>query len=223
MRVLAIGAHPDDLEIFAWGALCAWKAIGATLTLAVATDGARGGSARDLRERRLAEARISAATLDLEPVFLGFPDGALHADRALDEALRALIDRVGPDVLVTHAPEDYHSDHRALAAACLQAANFTVPVLQMDTLNGTGFTPTHWVDTTVHAEAKRQAILTHASQDPARFVAIAERQNAFRAGECNAPPEGRAEAFHFTPRFPFADIRMLLPPAPSVRAVMTRS
>ena len=43
MRILAIGAHPDDLEIYAWGSLCAWAEMGAELVLAVATDGAAGG------------------------------------------------------------------------------------------------------------------------------------------------------------------------------------
>ncbi len=222
MRVLAIGAHPDDLEISAWGTLCAWKDAGAALILATATDGQRGGTDDDLAKTRAGEARAAAATLGVAPVLLGFPDGDLHADRALDAVLRALIDDVGPDLLVTHAPEDYHADHRALANACLQAANFTVPVLHMDVLGGTGFVPTHWVEITAHAAAKRAAILLHASQDPARFVALAERQNAFRAGECNAPPEARAEAFRFAPRFPFADIRALLPPAPPVRAIGRR-
>jgi LmbE family N-acetylglucosaminyl deacetylase len=125
MRILAMGAHPDDLEIFAWGTLCAWRESGAELVLAVATDGARGGAATGLRETRQAEARRAAQALDLVPRFLDFPDGALIADRALDEALRRLIAETAPDLLVTHAPEDYHADHRALAAAALQAVNYT--------------------------------------------------------------------------------------------------
>ena len=45
MRILAVGAHPDDLEIYAWGSLSAWAAMGAELVLAIATDGAAGGRA----------------------------------------------------------------------------------------------------------------------------------------------------------------------------------
>lgn len=52
---------------------------------------------------------------------------------------------------------------------------------------------------------------------------MANRQAAFRAGECNGPPSARAEAFRFEPRFPFADIRALLPPAPPVRPIGNRS
>lgn len=224
MRVLAIGAHPDDLEILAWASLCAWAAMGAELTLAVATDGAAGGpdAGPQLAARREAEARAAAAALGVEPRFLGLPDGGLMPDRTLAEALRALIRAARPDLIVTHAPEDYHADHRALAAGVLHAAGFSAPVLHMDTLGGTGFVPTAWVDATAHWPAKCAAILAHDSQDPARFVALAERQGAFRAGECNGPPGARAEAFRFAPRFPFADIRALLPPAPPLRAVIAR-
>lgn len=224
MRVLAIGAHPDDLEIFLWGSLGAWAAMGAALTLAVATDGAAGGADAGpaLAARRAGEARAAAAALGVEPHFLGLPDGGLMPDRTLAEALRALIRGARPDLIVTHAPEDYHPDHRALAAGVLHAAGFSAPVLHMDTLGGTGFVPTAWVDITPHWPAKCAAIRAHASQEPERFVAMADRQAAFRAGECNGPPGARAEALRFSPRFPFADIRALLPPAPPVRAVIAR-
>lgn len=225
MKVLAIGAHPDDLEIFAYGTLAAWAAMGAGLVLAVATDGARGGAEPPgvLRDRRAGETARALAPLGAVPVMLGFPDGELRADAALDSSLRDLIAAQGPDLIVTHAPNDYHADHRALSAAVSQAAGFTAPVLYMDTLNGTGFVPTHWVDVTAHWPAKIAAINAHRSQDPGRFVDMADRQAAFRAGECNALPEARAEAFRFEPRFPFADIRSLLPPAPPLRRVMIRS
>lgn len=221
MRVLAVGAHPDDLEIFCWGSLCAWAGMGAGLTLAVATDGAGGGAdpGPALAARRADEARAAARTLAAEPVLMGFPDGRLMADAALIDALRDLIRAAAPDLVVTHAPNDYHADHRALSAAMGQAAGFAVPVLWMDTLNGTGFLPTHWVEVTAHWAAKEAAIRCHGSQAPERFVASATRQAAFRAGEANGPPEARAEAFRFEPRFPFADIRALLPPSPPVRRV----
>jgi LmbE family N-acetylglucosaminyl deacetylase len=47
--VLAIGAHPDDLEIFCFGSLLAWRAAGADVIPAVATGGARGGDGDPLR------------------------------------------------------------------------------------------------------------------------------------------------------------------------------
>ena len=224
MKIVAIGAHPDDLEIFLWGSLCAWAAMGADLVLAVATDGAGGGDMdpATLRTLRRAEAETAAATLGTVPFFLDFPDGKLMHDAPLVETLKSLIRAHRPDLVVTHAPHDYHADHRALSAATAQAVNFAAPVLYADTLNGTCFAPTHYIDATAHAAAKATAIRCHISQDPERFVISSTRQAAFRAGECNAGPDGRAEAFRFEPRFPFADIRALLPPAPPVRAVILR-
>lgn len=226
MHILAIGAHPDDLEIYAYGTLAAWSAMGAELSLVVATDGALGGKlAADVMSRlRLQETTDALSPLAAAPPqVLGFPDGSLQADASLVSALSKLIALKSPDLVLTHAPNDYHADHRALSAAVLQAANFAAPVLFMDTLNGTGFTPTHWVDVTEHWAAKEAAILRHSTQEPERFISVVNRQAAFRAGECNGAPDARAEAFRFEPRFPFADIRSLLPPSPPIRPVRSRS
>ena len=224
MRVLALGAHPDDLEIYAWAALCAWVEMGAELVLVVATDGAAGGKKPpvELARLRASEARAAAATLGTAPVFLGLPDGGLTTEPRLVPLLVELVRDTVPDLVLSHAPNDYHADHRALSAAASHACGFAAPFLQMDTMNGTGFTPTHWVDATPHWAAKCAAIRRHESQDPERFVTAAARQAAFRAGEANGPPEARAEAVRFEPRFPFADIRALLPPAPPVLPVARR-
>lgn len=162
---------------------------------------------------------MAADLIGATPHFLGFPDGALVADAALIAALKALIGDVKPDLAITHAPNDYHGDHRALSDGLRIAASFTVPVLHADTLGGTGFSPTHYVDISGHFELKAMAIRAHQSQDPERFVDAARTQNAFRAGQCNGATGSFAEAFRFEPIFPFADIRALLPPAPVIRPV----
>lgn len=223
-RILALGAHPDDVEIYMFGTLSAATAQGARIDCAVATDGAKGGEGDPaaLARIRQAEARAAAALLSAEMRFLGFGDGELVADAALVGALKALVAETSPDLVITHAPNDYHRDHRALAEAMRLAASFAVPVLFADTMNGVGFAPTHYVDITAHFECKAQAIRAHASQEPERFVERMRAQNGFRASQCNAPAGCHAEAFRFEPVFPFADIRGLLPPAPPVRPVASR-
>jgi LmbE family N-acetylglucosaminyl deacetylase len=222
LKIMAIGAHPDDLEIYAFGTLAAYRDMGAELIFVIATDGARGGRDPErLRTARIAEAKAAAALLDIAPIFLDFPDGTLVCDSPLLGALKSVIADHRPDLVMTHARNDYHGDHRALAEAVHLAASFSAPVLEMDTLYGTGFTPTFYVDTSAHAELKREAILCHASQDPERFIPMSENLARHRASQCNHP-EGMAEAFAFSPRFPFADIRGLLPPAPDPRPVARR-
>ncbi|RWH27722.1 PIG-L deacetylase family protein [Mesorhizobium sp.] len=221
MKILALGAHPDDIEIFMFGTLAAYAALGAELTFAIATDGAKGGKGDPaaLVKARREEATESATLLGVTPRFLGFPDGALVADAALIDTLKALIGEVQPDLAITHAPNDYHGDHRALSDGVRIAASFEVPVLHADTLGGTGFSPTHYVDISSHWDLKGQAILAHRSQGPEHYLNGARMQNAFRAGQCNGAPGALAEAFRFEPVFPFADIRDLLPPAPRIRPV----
>jgi LmbE family N-acetylglucosaminyl deacetylase len=221
VRILALGAHPDDIEIFMFGTLAAYAAQGAELTFAVATDGARGGKgdAAALARVRRQEATAAAALLGAEPRFLDFPDGELVADAALIGALKTLIRETGPELVITHAPNDYHADHRALSDGVRIAASFAVPVLHADTMGGTGFAPTHYVDISAYRDIKSQGIRMHRSQRPEQYVDRARIQNEFRAGKCNAVPGSLAEAFRFEPTFPFADIRALLPPAPPVRPV----
>jgi LmbE family N-acetylglucosaminyl deacetylase len=222
LKILALGAHPDDIEIFMFGTMAAYAAQGAELTFAIATDGAKGGKSDPavLARVRREEATAAAALLGAAPRFLDFPDGELVADAALIGALKELIRETGPDLAITHAPNDYHADHRALSDGVRIAASFGVPVLHADTMGGTGFSPTHYVDISAHAKIKAKAIRMHQSQDPERFVDGARTQNLFRAGQCNGAQGSLAEAFRFQPTFPFADIRALLPPAPPIRKVM---
>ena len=82
---------------------------------------------------------------------------------------------------------------------------------------GVGFTPDYYVDISTHFTAKQNAIMAHNSQDPSRFVSASEIMNRFRAAQCNAPDGHYAEAYRINNRFPFADIRDLLPKPPPFR------
>jgi LmbE family N-acetylglucosaminyl deacetylase len=224
MKVLALGAHPDDIEIFMFGTLAAMKEQGADLAFAIATDGSRGGTGDPaaLARTRREEARAAAALLGVDPVFLDFPDGELIPDASLISRLKVLVADTDPDLVITHAPNDYHADHRALSQAAGIAVSFRAPLLFAEALGGTGFEPTTYVDISAHFETKAAAIRAHCSQDPERFVERITAANGYRALQCNGEPGEYAEAFRFQPVFPFADIRDLLPPAPRIRPVGDR-
>lgn len=187
MKILALGAHPDDIEIFMFGTLAAYAAQGAELTFAIATDGAKGGKGdpKALARLRREEAAKAAGLLGVEPRFLDFPDGALIADAALISVLKALIGEVKPDLAITHAPYDYHGDHRALSDGVRMAASFAVPVLHADTLGGTGFSPTHYVEIS-QSRRKRSARITRRVRST-MCTGHASR-TSFAPGNATAPP-----------------------------------
>jgi LmbE family N-acetylglucosaminyl deacetylase len=119
--VLAIGAHPDDVEFGCGATLAKWAARGSEVHLCVLTDGSKGtwdadADTEELVVRRHEEQESSAATLGLEAVhFLDLVDGEL--ENRVDERARVceLLRDVQPEVVLTHDPwKRYrlHPDHR---------------------------------------------------------------------------------------------------------------
>lgn len=218
LTITAIGAHPDDIEIFMYGFLAACRDRGDRLHLLVATDGAAGGPepGPELARQRAGEAERGLSQLG-QPVMLDLPDGQLAETADAGAIIRQAIAATSPDLILTHAPEDYHQDHRALSRLVADAASFLCPILYADTLMGVGFEPEFYVDISAHADEKEAAIMAHSSQQPERFARAATIMNRYRAAQCNAPDDHRAEAWRMDRRFPFTDIRGMLPPAPAYR------
>ena len=218
MKIVGIGAHPDDVEIFFYGFLAACKARGDDISIGVATDGAAGGDnpGAELAATRAKETANALGAL-APPMLLGLPDGGLVDEAGAREVIGAYLRDCEPDLVVTHAPDDYHPDHRALSHYVTDAVGFTCPILFAETLMGVGFTPDFYVDITPFFAAKQAAIMAHDSQEPERFAAAIALMNRFRAAQCNAPDGHYAEAYRMASRFPFTDIREMLPAAPAYR------
>lgn len=183
MNVLAIGAHPDDLDISCGGTLLKLARQGARVTLCIMTDGRANpiGDPAQVSARRRSEAQRSADMVGAELVWLGFPDGRLVDDMPARLALIEQMMRAQPDLIITHAPDDYHTDHNTtsrLVMACVQMAwsppteivgkaeplRKPVPVAFMPTSNGINFIPEEYVDVTDVWETKLQMALSHRSQ-----------------------------------------------------------
>ena len=120
-RVLAIGAHPDDIEFGCGATLAKWARAGSHVELLVLTDGSKGTWEPDqdlaaLAATRRDEQRAAAHALGaLEVHFLDAVDGELQADTRRREEVCAVIRAVRPDVVLGHDPwKQYrlHPDHR---------------------------------------------------------------------------------------------------------------
>jgi LmbE family N-acetylglucosaminyl deacetylase len=110
LRVLALGAHSDDIEIGAGGAILSWIASGAEVSIdwcALSAPGERADEARASAMEFLA----GAARADIH---LGeFRDGYFPAERtAVKDWVEGLKLLEKPDVVLCHQRNDAHQDHR---------------------------------------------------------------------------------------------------------------
>ncbi len=218
MKILAFGAHPDDIEIFMYGLISIYKKEGNKVFTMIATDGSKGGSIDNklLSKRREIEA-IAGLKKISKPTFLNIPDSELGEDSRHGKIIKKNILKIMPDLIITHSQNDYHSDHRSLSLLISRAVSHYVPILYCDTLMGINFNPNFYFDITDYFSLKREAVLKHKSQNPTRFVDLFKLMNSYRAAQCNAPKGTYAEAYSFIPSFPFSDIRVLLPTSLKLR------
>ena len=181
--VLAITAHPDDMEIACAGTLLKCKARGDRVVVCHLSDGNLGHEIikpDELGPMRCGEARRSGALGGFEVIWGGFHDLDIYADNkeSRDKVVN-VIRRVNPDFIITHDPDDYMPDHTATSKlvfdACFAATvpSYTaesmerarlVPIFYMDTLAGVGFNPTEYVDVSEHIDQKLEMLCCHESQ-----------------------------------------------------------
>jgi LmbE family N-acetylglucosaminyl deacetylase len=224
-RILAVSAHPDDVEFTSGGSLVQWAAEGWTTYLVVCTDGGKGShnpnlDPRVLAARRRHEQEAAAKTLGVaEVTFLDHPDGTLAMQSGLTAELTRLIRRIHPDRLLCWDPwrrYELHPDHRAAGFATLDAVlaagnphYFTEQLVegmeahQVPEVYLFGAEePDTWVDITEMFERKMAAIECHTSQvDNIRDVAQQMSQCALDYGE----QSGATYAEAFKVLHPFCD------------------
>jgi two-component system response regulator HydG len=163
--VLAVGAHPDDVEIGAGGTLLAHRAAGHEISVLTLTRGARGGlDAARAGESREA-ARILGAALYLEDL----NDTRISESDPTIGAIRSVIDTVRPTVLYTHSQHDLHQDHRNTHRAAMVAAREVGSVFCFQSPSATvDFRPARFTDIEHQITAKLAAIAAFASQATVR-------------------------------------------------------
>ena len=127
--ILAVHAHPDDIEHLAAGSLAILAAKGQAIRIATLTAGECGSASTDLSETariRKAEAATAAALLGAEYRCGDLPDLGVFNDDASRRAVTELIRWARPDVVITASPADYHPDHEAASQlvrdACFAAS-----------------------------------------------------------------------------------------------------
>jgi LmbE family N-acetylglucosaminyl deacetylase len=186
-RVLAVVAHPDDVELLCAGTLARARVDGASVGMCTMCRGNRGMAAGEsanersfgVSEVRQAEFRAAAGLLGAEVFFGGVGDGELDDTPDQRRALISIFRRFRPTLVLAHSPNDYHADHRAASQLAEAASWFAcsaghvtgeTPLGQppavwlMDTVDMHGFSPGFYVDVSEHVPLKRDMLACHKSQ-----------------------------------------------------------
>ena len=233
MKVLGLGAHPDDMEWMCGGTMARYAREGHEVVICHVSNGNKGSfryTSEELARVRRKEAVASAEVIGARSITCDIPDGEVvlnvENERRVVEAIR----QADPDLVIAMDPQDYHGDHRAvgeMAVHCTFIASCPlyktaspaikkVPLLYFsDTLYGVNFTPTDYVDITGVMDLKLKMMLAHASQ--LQWVgergedALVEDFRAvarFRGLQCGAK---YAEAFRLCPSAHRASTKRVLP------------
>ena len=196
VNILAIGAHPDDIEFGCGGALVKYARKGHRIYLLVMTGGGLGGSS----EVRTREQEVSGKILGTEKIYWGgYEDTHLVVDVDLIGKIESVIADVKPDFIFCHFPDDTHQDHRHLAQAIMSATRYIRNVLFFEGPTTQNFNPQVFVDISDTLDKKVEALQAHRSQvmktniEDLSIVEVARSSANFRG------IQGRvkyAEAFH---------------------------
>jgi len=233
VNVLAVGAHPDDVEILCAGTLIRYRRAGHSVGICVLTNGDLGAPDGDkatiaaVRER---EARHSAEVIGARLFLLGEPDGFLFDSPGTRLAFAEVLREFRPDVLFAPDPNDYHPDHRAASAIALNSLVLAASPLQrtgspaidalpavyhMDTLALVGAAPQRWVDISDALGTKLDMLAAHRSQndwlrctDGVDYLDYATKQARLRGLQCGT---AAAEAFRAPEFFPIHRAGSTLP------------
>lgn len=232
MNVLAIGCHPDDIEISCCGTLAKCVKRGDKVTVCHVANGNMGHEIikpDELRDIRREEAKKAGSLAGIEVVTIDVGDLLVNgADYKQRDKIADLIRKVQPDFIITHSPTDYMNDHREVSKLVFDAS-FTasvpqygnggkspvVPIYYMDNLAGLNFNPTEYVDITDEIDLKIEMLECHVSQlkwmrdhdniDFAEFVRTCSR---YRGIQCGVD---YAEAFTQEYAWPKVTTKRLLP------------
>jgi len=199
LDVLAIGAHPDDVELGCGGTLARLASEGRAVGILHLTRGERGtrGTAEERRqEAEAAAVALNAAAMD----FLDCGDGGLRTGPAEEDSLIVKLRQWRPDLVLAPTPHDRHPDHtrahQLVEAACFYAGLRNRgegepfrPAAMFAYMQHDLFEPSFVVDVTAAWEAKLASLRAYRSQlhQPETRDGRDDRDGRDKAGKEEAP------------------------------------
>lgn len=161
MNILAIGAHPDDIELGCGGLIYKAARKGHNVFMYMLTRGGASGSPEErTRELILTSKFIGANTLWIDD----FEDTHLSVNSDLIDHIEFIINKSRADIVLTHAPTDVHHDHKAVAASTIEAGRNTKNILAYENPLTKNFTPQIFYDISDVVNEKVELIKLFRSQ-----------------------------------------------------------
>ena len=171
MRILATGAHFDDVELGCGGSLMKWKGEGHQIFIYVAThsgyDDPEGRAVRD-RDVARTEGVAAAAMLGADLLEGGGPTLKLQFGEALNTDVTLVVSRIEPDLVLTHWSGDVHHDHKALNSSVVHCCRHVQRLLTYRSNwyeSGRHFDPRYCVDISKNMQQKIELIERYASEN----------------------------------------------------------
>lgn len=168
MKILAIGAHPDDVEIGCGGLLLKFIKRGHEVYILILTHGEAG---RNLEGNRDKEAMASAKALGAKKLWFGeFADTKLIANGDLVNSIEKIVKRTCPDLVLCHSISDEHHDHRAVGSTSIEAARYVPNILSYENPQTKDFLPQVFTDISDVIEEKLRILSFFASQRDKEYL-----------------------------------------------------
>jgi LmbE family N-acetylglucosaminyl deacetylase len=161
MNILAIGAHPDDIEFGCGGSLIKYADRGHHLFLLIMTEGGLGAPNRIRKAEQLDAQEI----LGIRRIFWGnYEDTYLEVNKDVINQVENVITEIRPDFIFCHFPDDTHQDHRHLAQVVISATRYIRNVLFYEGPTTQNFDPQIFIDISDTLDRKIKALEAHRSQ-----------------------------------------------------------
>ena len=168
MKVLVVGAHPDDIELGAAGTIARHIKQGDEVIFLILSYGEKTADKRE----RMKEALMSAKTLNVENVeFAGFLDTQIPNGIETIMFIENMIDKYHPQRVYTHCAKDTHQDHRTVAHTTISAARRVPEIYSYESpLTHPNFNPQYFVDITDTLSLKLEALNNFSSQSNKNYL-----------------------------------------------------
>jgi LmbE family N-acetylglucosaminyl deacetylase/tetratricopeptide (TPR) repeat protein len=171
--ILAIGAHPDDIELGCGGTLSRYKDMGYAVYGLVVTSGEAGNPHTNEKVDRRAEAEKGASVLGLDGIWIyRFKDTVLYSQmNEIKDVIEEKIRETKADIIITQSPHDIHQDHKAVFEATKIAARGNKTLLcYEDVSTEAHFAANYFVDITDFMEDKIRAVQAHRTQNEKPYM-----------------------------------------------------